>query len=54
MGQFGYQQPLNPFNYTKVIEKLEKCKTYIMNLQFLDRGLDLWNLEAKLVFLGLS
>lgn len=33
MKQFNYKQPLNSLNYTKIMDKLEECKTYILNLQ---------------------
>jgi len=36
MNQFNFKQPINPLNYIKIMEKLEKCKTYILNLQLQD------------------
>lgn len=37
MTQFGYKQPLNSFNYEKIVHKLEECKIFLMNLQFKNR-----------------
>lgn len=33
MNQFNYKQPINSWNYTKIMDKLEECKTYILNLK---------------------
>lgn len=33
MKQFNFKQPINSWNYIKIIKKLKDCKTYILNLQ---------------------
>lgn len=37
ISQFNYKQPINSLNYTKIMDKLEECKSYILNLQLQNR-----------------
>lgn len=51
MRQFNYKQPINSLNYTKIIDKLEERKTYILSLQLQD-GTRVIDSARKTSFVG--
>lgn len=51
MRQFDYKQPINSLNHTKITDRLEECKSYILNLQLQD-GTRIIDSARKTGFVG--